>query len=142
MGSITAASVIGGATRDLFSSDPLVALATSMGLTLKRVDVDIKDAGLADIILRAAAKEAKKDAAALRSGVAAMTQGTIVLFLGSAANAEKVSTAVADFINGKRALSVSVTAKDPAGVPFADLRAARDDPTKLLDEIDIDASTK
>lgn len=142
MGSIVASSAIGNATRDLFASDPLVALATAMGLTLKHVDIDIKDAGLADVILRAAAKEADKDVAALRSGVAAMTKGTIVLFLGSAANAEKVSTAVSDFINGQRALSVSLTSKDPAGVSFDALRAAEEDPTTLLDKIDIDASAK
>ncbi|MEJ0012480.1 MAG: hypothetical protein WDM94_07580 [Bauldia sp.] len=139
MGSIVAASVIGGATRDLFSADPTVALATSLALTLKRVKVDIKDAGLADIILRAAAEEAHKDAAALRSAVASMTQGTIILFLGSAANSEKVATAVADFIKGKQSLSVTVAAKDPAGVSFDALRAAQDDPTSLLDKVDIDA---
>lgn len=142
MGSILARSIIGGATRELFSPDSEVALRTAMGLTLKRVNVDIRDAGLADIILRAAAKDAGTQVTALRRAVAAMTEGTIVLFLGSAANAEKVSTAVADFINGKRALSVSVTAKDPAGVPFDVLRAAREDPTGLLDQIDVDASTK
>jgi hypothetical protein len=142
MGSIDASSAIGNATRALFSSDPLIALATSLGLTLKNVKVDIKDAGLADIILRAAAKEAKKDVAALRSGVAAMTKGTIVLFLGSAANAEEVSTAVSDFINGKRSLSVRLTSKDPAGVSFDALRAAGDDPAALLDKIDIDASAR
>ncbi|HVY19482.1 MAG TPA: hypothetical protein VHA70_05300 [Bauldia sp.] len=142
MGSIAAATVIGGATRDLFSEDTETALFTALGLTLKSANVDLKDAGLADIILRAAAKDAKKDVATFRQAVAAFAQGAVVLFLGPAANAQKVAIAIGDFVNGKRSLSVSLKAKDPAGVSFGDLQSAKEDPAQILDKVDLDATAK
>jgi hypothetical protein len=139
MGSIAAASVIGGATRDLFSADTETAFVTAFGLTLKSARVDLKDAGLADIILRAAAKDAQKDVATFRQAVGALAKGSILLFLGSAANTEKVADAIADFVDGKRSLTVTAKAKDPAGIPLSELQSLQKDPAQILDKVDIDA---
>jgi hypothetical protein len=142
MGSVAAASVIGGATRSLFSNDLLTAIASTLTLTFKQAKVDVKDAGLADIIMRAAAADAHKDAETLRQATAAFAKGTVVLFLGPAANAQKVADAIGDFVNGKRFLSVSAKAKDEGGLPLIEFQKFRDDPAAALDKIDIDAVVK
>jgi len=142
LGSIGVISVIGQATRDLFSNDLDLALAAATGLTLKRVKIDMRDAGLANIILSTAAKEARKGVKEFRAAFAGVTQATMLLFLGGAADVNKVTKAVGDFINGARTLSVSVTARDPAGVSFNELEALKDDPTGLADKVTIDAIAK
>lgn len=139
LGTIAAASVIGNATADLFDLDNAKAMAAGLAVTLKRASVDIKDAGLAAIVLREAAKEAGQAEEPFRKAMAALTQGTILLFLGGAANATEVSDAVAKFLNGAKSLSITVTAKDPAGVSFDDLTALKDDPSALLSKVTIDA---
>jgi hypothetical protein len=142
MGSLAVASVIGKATRDLFSSDLDAALAAAMGLTLKRVKIDVRDAGLADLLLQSESKAAGKDVTEFRQAIAGLTQGTMLLFLGGVADANEISTAVGDFINGAKSLSVTVTAKDPAGVTFDELNALKDDPSGLADKVTIDAVAK
>lgn len=142
LGSVAAATVIGQATRDLFSNDLQTAAMTAMSLTLKQVSVEASDEGLADIILREAAKRQKRNVTDFRHGVASLTQGTILLFLGDLSNASEISKAVADFINGAKSLSIKVTSKAPDGVPFADLAQAQDDPAALAAKVNIEAVAK
>lgn len=142
MGSIAVASVIGQASEALFSADTTEALMASLGLTLKKVNIDINDAGLADLLLQSAAAESGKDIAEFRRSISGLTQGTLLMFLGGAANATDIVAAVGEFLNGKKSLSVTVTAKDPAGVTFDELNALKEDPTGLTEKVDIEASAK
>ena len=142
MAAIAVTSVIGQAGEALFSSNTMEALGTAMGLTLKRVKVDIDDAGLVDILLQSAAADSGKDIAEFRRSLSGMAQGTLLMFLGGAANANEVTTAVGDFLNGKKSLSVTVTAKDPAGVTFDELSALQEDPTGIVEKVTIDATAR
>jgi hypothetical protein len=142
MGSVAGAVVVGGAVRDLFSTDLLTQAASALTLTFKSAKVNVKDAGLANIIMRAAAADAGKDVETLREAAASFTKGSIRLFLGPAANASKVADAIADFVNGKRSLSVTAKSKDEEGVPLVEFPKLRSDPEALLDKFDIDAVVK
>ena len=138
-GSLAVAAVLGNATRDLFATDPDVAGNAGMAVTLKRVSVDIHDSGLADLIYAQMAKRAGQDPKTFRAALAALTQGTLLVFIGGAANAEDVTKAVADFINGAKSLSVLVTSKDPAGVSLQDFEATQDDPSTAVAKVNIEA---
>lgn len=142
MGSIAVASVIGQASEALFSADTTEALMASLGLTLKKVNIDINDAGLADLLLQAAAANSGKDVAEFRRSISGLTQGTLLMFLGGAANATDIVAAVGEFLNGKKSLSVTVTSKDPSGVTFDELNALKEDPTGLTEKVDIEASAR
>jgi hypothetical protein len=142
MGAVAATSAIGGATRQLFSSDDSEAMLALQGLTLKRVKVGIRDGGLANVILRAAARDANQDVAAFKEMVATGVEGTIFLFLGPLADSQKIGKAIGDFVNGKKTLTVSVTSKDKGGVPLFDLPKLIDDPADILSKLGIDAVAK
>jgi len=138
-GSLAVAAVLGNATRDLFATDTDVAANAGMAVTLKRVSVDMHDSGLADLIYGVMAKRAGQDPKTFRAALAALTQGTLLVFIGGAANAQDVTKAVADFINGAKSLSVVVTSKDPAGVSLQDFEATQDDPSTAVAKVNIDA---
>lgn len=142
MGAIAVTSVIGQATEALFSVNTMEALGAAMGLTLKRVKVDIDDAGLADLLLQSAAAESGKDIAEFRRSLSGLVQGTLLMFLGGAANATDVTSAVGEFLNGKKSLSVTVTAKATAGVTFDELNALKEDPTGIVEKVDIEAAAR
>lgn len=139
LGSIVVASVIGQAGEALFSADSTEALIAALGLTLKRVKVDITDAGLADLLMQSSASDAGKGIAEFRRSLSAMTRGTLLIFLGGAANATEIATAVGDFLDDKKSLSVNVTSKNPEGVTFDELNALKEDPSGLSEKVDIEA---
>ena len=142
MGSIAVAAVIGKATEDLFSNDTNVALAAAMGLTVKSVNIDVKDAGLADLLLRRAAAEQGKNIAEFRTALSGVAQGTILMMLGGSPDAAKLSSAVGAFIGGAKSLTIAIAAKDPAGLSTDDLQALQADPTALAGKVTIDATAK
>jgi hypothetical protein len=72
-----------------------------------------------------------------------LAEGTILGMLAGAAEAQKVGKAVNAFIAGDaKALTIEMTAKDPAGLGLADFMAAEDDPTLLIGKTNITATAK
>lgn len=134
---------IGNATEALFGIDPDTALAAAMAVVVKNLKVDVTDAGLSDIILTAVSAEQGSNAATMRPIYAGLAEGTIIGVLAGAAEAQKVGKAVSTFISGEaKALTIEMTAKDPAGLSLADFTAAQDDPTVLIGKTNITATAK
>ncbi len=142
LASLAVAAVLGNATRALFATDTGAAVGAGEALTLKSVNIDLHDFGLADRIYGTMAKRAGQDAKGFREGLAALAQGTALIFLGGAANSTDVTQAIGDFINGAKTLAIRMTSKDPAGVTFGDFIASQDDPTAALSKVNIDAHAK
>ncbi|HTN60017.1 MAG TPA: hypothetical protein VL147_00505, partial [Devosia sp.] len=134
---------IGNATEALFGIDPDMALAAAMGVVIKNLKVDVIDAGLSDIILARVAADQGSDATTMRPIFGGLAEGTILGMLAGAAEAQKVGKAVNAFIAGDaKALTIEMTAKDPAGLGLADFMAAEDDPTLLIGKTNITATAK
>jgi hypothetical protein len=134
---------IGNATEALFGIDPDMALAAAMGVVIKNLKVDVTDAGLSDIILARVAADQGSDATTMRPIFGGLAEGTILGMLAGAAEAQKVGKAVNAFIAGDaKALTIEMTAKDPAGLGLADFIAAEDDPTLLIGKTNITATAK
>lgn len=134
---------IGNATKALFDADPNAALVAAMGLVVNDIKLDVRDAGLSDIVMAAVSAGQGADAAAMRPVYAGLAEGTIVGMLAGAAQAQNVGKAVSAFITGDaKNLSIEMTAKDPAGLGLADFMAAEDDPTLLIGKTNITASAK
>jgi len=139
LASLAVAAVLGNATRALFATDTSAAIDAGQALTLKNVAIDMHDFGLADRVYGEMAKRAGQDVKAFRQGLAALAQGTALVFLGGAADSTEVTQAVGDFINGARTLAIRMTSKDPAGLSFDDFIAGQDDPTAALSKVNIEA---
>ena len=134
---------IGNATEALFAQNSDTALAAAMGVVIKNLKVDVLDAGLSDIVLAAVSAGQGGDAATMRPIYAGLAEGTIIGVLAGAAEAQKVGKAVSTFISGDaKALTIEMTAKDPAGLSLADFAAAEDDPTVLIGKTNITATAK
>jgi len=142
LASLAVAAVLGNATRALFATDTSAAIDAGQALTLKNVAIDMHDFGLADRVYGEMAKRAGQDVKAFRQGLAALAQGTALVFLGGAADSTEVTQAVGDFINGARTLAIRMTSKDPAGLSFDDFIAGQHDPTAALSKVNIEAHAK
>ncbi|MDB5528505.1 MAG: hypothetical protein JWR51_1608 [Devosia sp.] len=143
LATVKLAGTIGNATEALFDIDPDTSLAAAMGVVINNLKVNVVDAGLADIILKRVSTEQGSDAATMRPIYAGLAEGTILGMLAGAAEAQKVGKAVSAFISGDaKALTIEMTAKDPAGLGLADFMAAQEDPTVLLQKTNISATSE
>lgn len=131
------------ATEALFSLEEEPTMMAAMAVAIRSLKLDITDAGLSDIILARVAADEGSDAATLRPVYAGLAEGTIIGMLAGAAEAQKVGSAVSDFISGKaKSLTIELTAKQPEGLGMMDFMAAEQDPTSLIGKVNIDATAK
>jgi hypothetical protein len=138
LGSFAVAAVIGNATEQLFDPDTNVEMAAGMAVTIKSIKTDTVDAGLADKMVPLLAQQNGADPATFRSQMAAAAEGAAIAMLGSTDEARSLGEAVSDFIAGKKkALTITVTAKDPNGIAVPQLIQAEDDPTALAAAVNI-----
>jgi hypothetical protein len=139
LGRIEASAVVGQVDDSIFSMDADGLAEGLLDPTVKRVSVHVLDAGLGDLLAKAAAGGSGKGVAEIRRSSAALVQATLLFFLGGAANSADVSAAVGKFTNGARSLSISALANDPAGVAFHVLEALTSNPADIGNQITIDA---
>ena len=131
------------ATAELFDLDADTALAAGMELAVGKINVDVADQGLTDIIFAAVAAEQNTQPEALRPIFAGLAEGTIVGLLAGAADAQNVGRAINTFVSGQaKNLNIDLVAKDPAGVSVTDFMAAEDDPKILIDKVTINATAQ
>jgi len=141
LASVALTGTITNATEALFSINDNEALAAAMVLAISNLKLDVTDAGLTDIILATVAAEQGSDPATMRTVFAGLAQGTVVGLLAGAAEAQKVGTAINDFVSGSASqLTIEMTAKDAAGIGLMDFMAAEDDPASLVGKVNINAT--
>ena len=143
LGSFAIAAVIGNAADQLFAIDPNVALAASMGVTVKNITVDVTDDGLGDLLVPMLAAQQNVDAATFRTQMAGVGEGAALQMLGSTDAARQLGAAIGSFIGGTaKALSINIAAKDPAGLPVPVLMQASENPTVLTTAVDVTGTAK
>lgn len=144
LASMAVSGTIINATEDLFGIDNGSALMAAFGLGIRDIKVDVIDAGLSDIILASVAADQGSKPETLRPVFAGLAQGTVISVLAGATNAQSVGTAINNFISGTaKQLTLTMTAKDKAsGISFPEFLAAEEDPTVLIDKVDIEATAK
>lgn len=143
LASVLLAGTITNASAELFGLEPNAALAASMGLAIKDLDLTVTDAGLTEIILAIAAKQQGADPAAMRPIFAGLAQGGIISLMGGAADAAKLGEAVNAFVSGQaRTLFIGIDAKTEPGLGMMDFLAAQEDPTSLLSKVHVSAEAK
>ena len=143
LATIALTGTITNATEALFGVDEDVAMAAAMGVAVKQLNLDITDAGLADIILARVAADQGSDAATMRPVYASLAQGSILGLLAGAAEAQQVGSAFNAFISGTaKHLSIGLTAKEEPGLGVMDFMAAESDPTSLIGKVTIDATAE
>jgi len=143
LGSAAVSGTLINASEALFSWDESASMIAAMALAITDLKVDLRDDGISDLVLAAAAADQGTDAQTMRPVFAGLAEGTIIGTLAGAAEAQKVGAAVNSFIAGKaKNLTIAMTSKTPAGLGMMDFMLAEDDPTVLLGKVTIDATAK
>lgn len=139
LGSLTIGASLGNAQEELFALDENVAMAASLGMTVKQLTIRATDDGVGALVYPlAAAQEGQTDPEAYRQQIAAMAEGLAIQLLGSNDAARQLGAALSDFVTGnKGALTITITAKAPGGVPLALFMAAQNDPSILAGQVDV-----
>lgn len=142
LGSINLSGTLGNAVAELFSANTDAATIAGMGLTVEDVMLAVNDAGIVEIVLAQAGKEQGTDAATMRPMMAGVAEGMAMALLGGGEQASKVGAAIGTFLRGGESLTLNVTAKDENGIGLAEFMAAQEDPTVLLQQVNVDATAQ
>ncbi len=131
---------IGNATPALFGSDEQAAMMAGMGLTVKDLTVDIEDRGFYGMVLAISAAQGGQPMQATRTALSGMVQGMTLAILGSDETSLAAVGELGKFLSGKNSkVSITLTAKDGAGLSLADLSALEKDPTVLAGKVTVTA---
>lgn len=139
LGHVSLSATLGNASKDLFSPNEETVQAAAMALTLRTVSLSLEDRGIAGIIFSAGAREAGQPEPAFRAMLSGMSQGMLMAALGNSDSAMSAAQAVGQFMQGKPKLDLTITAKDPAGMPVTTFAAASENPTILAGQLNIEA---
>ena len=143
LATVVLTGTIGNVTEALFGLDEDAALMAAMDLVVQNLNVDITDAGLADIVLASVAAEQGADPATLRPIFAGLAEGTVIGMLAGATEAKSVGTAINSFISGTaKNLNIQLEAKEEPGIGLMDFMAAEQDPSLLIGKVKITATAK
>lgn len=142
LGSVNLSGTMGNVDDTVFTGDQDTSLAAAMAMTVKTLKLDVTDGGMGDIVLKQAGSQNGMDLATARASMGAMAQAVVLAGLGATPEGKTLSDAVGKFIGGAKSISVTATAKDPAGLSAADLAAAQTDPTTLSGKVTVDASAQ
>ena len=139
LGSMTISADIGNATEQLFALDPETAMMAGFGVTVKQVVINVTDDGLGKIVWPlAAAQEGVTDIEAYRTQMAGFAEGIALQLLGSTDAARQLGVALGDFVTGRKGeVTITITSKDPNGIPLPLFMAAQEDPSVLTGQIDV-----
>jgi len=131
---------IGNATPELFGSDEQAAMTAGLGLTVKDLTLDIEDRGFYGMMLAISSAEGGQPLQATRTALSGMVQGMTLAILGSDESSLAAAGELGKFLSGKNSkVSITLTAKDGAGLSLADLSALEKDPTVLAGKVTVTA---
>jgi len=118
-------------------------LAAAMGVTLKSVRVDLNDQGIGQKVAAQLAAQQNADPSAFRTQIAGTAEAVVLQLLGATPTAQTLAQAVGNFVTGSsKSVTVTLTSKDPAGIPVPVLIQAENDPTMLSNAIDVTGSAQ
>ncbi len=137
MGTLKLAGLIANVTRDLGSSDEEAALEAARKLLVKKLDLQIINAGIVDKALAAQAKTRKKSVDETRQADVAGATLVLPALLGDSPSARALGAALAKFIGDPK--TFHLVAVSPQGFGLADIDLIKT-PGALFDHVEIEAS--
>ena len=137
MGTLGLGLTLINVSNGLISSNPEIAKASAFAMLIKRLDIDVKNAGLFEKAITWKAKTDGTTVPALRDTGVDFFANTLPTSLGGGANAKAIGGAIAKFIADPKNLHISAVSKNGIGAPDMALIGT---PDVLLNALDIKAS--
>ncbi|MGJ8527344.1 hypothetical protein [Maritalea sp.] len=143
LGTVDVSGQLVGASKELFATDPQMAMIAALGLGIKELDMNLDNQGFLDIALAQAAAEQGAPVDAFQTQISALAKGMIVGLLGGVDQAVDLGDAVSGFLSGDaKKVNIKVTSKSASGVGAPQVMALQSDPTKVLELVDIQSSAQ
>ncbi|TNC10532.1 hypothetical protein FF100_23015 [Methylobacterium terricola] len=141
MGTARITGTIGGIGKEVFDPEPMVSSLALLGASAKSLGLTLENGGLFQRFVdqQAKAQSLKPEELQREYGTAAMLG--IPAVLGGSPAAKALGQAVSRFVVKPGRLSVSATAKDPAGLGLMDFSTAPS-PGKIFDRLNVDATAE
>jgi hypothetical protein len=138
IGTVRLAGTLGGIGPELFSGTLPAATLLMFSGSAKSLDLTVENAGLFERFLAAQAKDLSLKPDELRKEYVTASLLGVPIILGNGAAAKGIGAALGQFVMKPGKLVVHAKSKEPAGIGFIDLGAARS-PALVLDRLDVDA---
>ena len=138
IGTVRVSGILGGIGPELLSGTLPAATLLMFSGSAKSLDLTVENAGLFERFLAAQAKDLSLKPEELRKEYVTASLLGIPIILGNGPAAKAIGAAMGQFVMKPGKLDVHAKAKDPAGIGFIDLGAARS-PAIVLDRLDVDA---
>lgn len=138
IGTVRLAGTLGGIGAELFSGTLPAATLLMFSGSAKSLDLTVENAGLFERFLAAQAKDLSLKPEELRKEYVTASLLGVPIILGNGPAAKGIGAALGQFVMKPGKLVVHAKSKEPAGIGFIDLGAARS-PALVLDRLDVDA---
>ena len=138
IGTVRVSGLLGGIGPELFSGSVPAPTMLMFSGSAKALDVSVENAGLFERFLAAQSKDLSLKPDELRKEYVTASLLGVPAILGNTAAAKGIGAAMGQFVMKPGKLVVHAKAKEPAGIGFIDLGAARS-PAAVLDRLDVEA---
>ena len=138
IGSVRLTGTLGGIGPELFSGTLPAATMVMFSGSAKTLDLTVENAGLFERFLAAQSKDLSLKPDELRKEYVTASLLGVPIILGNGAAAKGIGAAMGQFVMKPGKLVLHAKAKEPSGIGFIDLGAARS-PAAVLDRLDVDA---
>jgi hypothetical protein len=134
---LTIDTKLGNVDEAFFSGDPNTSMMAMLGAGVTNATVSLTNEGLAEKALAFAGQMQGQDAEAMKQQAASVAQMMLPAVLGTDAGAQAIITAVSEFVNNPKNITISAKAK--SGMLTAQDFAAVQQPADIFAKIDVEA---
>ena len=138
IGSVKLAALFGGIGPELFSGSASAQTMLLFSGNARTLDLTVENAGLFERFLAAQSKDLSLKPDELRKEYVTASLLGVPIILGNSAAAKGIGAAMGQFVMKPGKLVVHAKSKEPAGIGFIDLGAARS-PAAVLDRLEVEA---
>ncbi|MDP4002977.1 hypothetical protein [Methylobacterium sp. NEAU K] len=138
IGTVRLTGTLGGIGPELFSGSLPAATMLMFSGSAKNLDVTVENAGLFERFLAAQSKDLSLKPDELRKEYVTASLLGVPVILGNTPAAKGLGAAMGQFVMKPGKLVVRAKSKEPAGIGFIDIGAARS-PAAVLERLDVDA---
>jgi hypothetical protein len=138
IGTVRLSGLLGGIGPELFSGTLPAATMVMFSGSAKTLDLTVENAGLFERFLAAQSRDLSLKPDELRKEYVTASLLGVPIILGNSAAAKGIGAAMGQFVMKPGKLVLHARSKEPAGIGFIDLGAARS-PAAVLDRLDVEA---
>ncbi|OCP05672.1 MULTISPECIES: hypothetical protein [unclassified Ensifer] len=142
MGSFAFSGLMGGVSKDFFSGDLNAAQMGLFGLTAREAKVTLEDKGILAKGIKLYAEDNHMTEDSVRGLLVLMTSAGVQHLAATQPKLQEAATALTQFISKPGTFTLTVKAKEPAGVGALELIGAAENPALLLDKVDLEATAQ